>query len=209
MIILFTIGSFVGTIYESILSIFQFGSWQSRKGLIYGPFNHVYGIGFIIAIFLLKNIKRKRHLFFLASLLGGSFEYLIWYLQKVLFHSVSWNYKSNLVINGVKPFEYLYFGGTSVFHALAWGCLLFLIIIIIFPFLNCLVSKIDTILKRKISLFLLVFFVVNALITILALYRMEFRYKQTFIFKEIDLFFDLFYSNEMMDNIFPNMVKLH
>ena len=41
---LFVIGSIVGYIYEMIVVLVQKGYFESRQGLIYGPFTPIYGI---------------------------------------------------------------------------------------------------------------------------------------------------------------------
>lgn len=41
---LFVIGSIVGYIYEMIVVLVQKGCFESRQGLIYGPFTPIYGI---------------------------------------------------------------------------------------------------------------------------------------------------------------------
>ena len=54
---LFIIGSILGYIFEMIVVLFQKGYFESRQGLIYGPFTPVYGIGAIIYYLILNNIK--------------------------------------------------------------------------------------------------------------------------------------------------------
>ena len=54
---IFVIGSFVGCVYETILSFFQRGYFESRQGLVYGPFTPVYGAGAVLFLLLLE--KRK------------------------------------------------------------------------------------------------------------------------------------------------------
>lgn len=41
---IFIIGSILGYIYEMIVVLFQKGYFESRQGLIYGPFTPVYGV---------------------------------------------------------------------------------------------------------------------------------------------------------------------
>ena len=53
---LFVIGSFAGYIFETIITICQ-GHYEVRKGLIYGLFIPVYGIGLVAYHIVLSNIK--------------------------------------------------------------------------------------------------------------------------------------------------------
>lgn len=59
---LFIIGSILGYIFEMIVVLFQKGYFESRQGLIYGPFIPVYGIGAIIYYLILNNIKKDNKL---------------------------------------------------------------------------------------------------------------------------------------------------
>ena len=56
---LFIIGSTLGYICETIVGLLQDGVLASRKGLIYGPFTPVYGLGIVIYYLVLSNINTK------------------------------------------------------------------------------------------------------------------------------------------------------
>ncbi len=49
----FVIGCVVGTYYEEALWFIRFGERVSRKGVFYGPFSPIYGLGFAIFIIFL------------------------------------------------------------------------------------------------------------------------------------------------------------
>ena len=55
----FLIGSIFGVVMETIVSYFQYGDFESRKGLIYGPLNPVYGFGAVIFMIFLVKISLK------------------------------------------------------------------------------------------------------------------------------------------------------
>lgn len=56
---IFIIGSIVGYIAEMIVVLFQKGYFESRQGLVYGPFTPVYGIGGVIYYLVFKLIRTK------------------------------------------------------------------------------------------------------------------------------------------------------
>lgn len=66
---LFIFGSILGYIFEMIVALVQKGHFESRQGLIYGPFTPVYGIGAIIYYLILNNIKKdnKIKIFFITA----------------------------------------------------------------------------------------------------------------------------------------------
>ena len=111
---LFIVGSILGCMLESVVVILQKGHYEPRKGLIYGPFIPVYGIGIVIYYFLLKNVdtRNKIKVFLITMLFGGIIEYLCSFFQEKLFGTVSWDY-SNLWFN--------INGRTSLLHCTYWG----------------------------------------------------------------------------------------
>ena len=64
----FIIGSILGCILETIVGTVSSRSFQLRKGLIYGPFIPVYGIGLVIYYLIISNIKDIKKVFLLLSL---------------------------------------------------------------------------------------------------------------------------------------------
>ena len=81
---LFIIGSILGYIFEMIVVLFQKGYFESRQGLIYGPFTPVYGIGAIIYYLVLNKVKTRNKLkiFFITMILGGATEYISSFIQE-------------------------------------------------------------------------------------------------------------------------------
>ena len=68
LFLIFVIGSVIGVLYEEILNLvkiyFATGDivWELRRGVLYGPFNPLYGLGAVLVVYLLakpnySNIK--------------------------------------------------------------------------------------------------------------------------------------------------------
>ena len=146
LIWLFIIGSFIGYILETLLTIYQ-GHYEVRKGLIYGGFIPVYGIGAMMYFIALANINFKtKHktfhiifVFLLTSILGGITEYLCSFFQEKCLGVVSWDYSY---------LKYHIAGRTSLKHCICWGVLGIIYYITIIPLLK----KTDKILENKIKL---------------------------------------------------------
>lgn len=83
---LFIIGSILGYIFEMIVVLFQKGYFESRQGLIYGPFTPVYGIGAIIYYLVLNKVKTRNKLkiFFITMILGGATEYISSFIEPLI-----------------------------------------------------------------------------------------------------------------------------
>lgn len=196
---LFILGSIIGYIFEMIVVLFQKGYFESRQGLIYGPFTPVYGIGMVVYYLVLKSMdtRNKIEVFLVTMLLGGITEYICSFVQEKAFGTISWDY------------SHLHFnlnGRTSLLHCTYWGIAGVLYMTLISPriakFKN-LFNINQTSLKVVTSL-VLVFMVFNITISCIAAERQTERRKNIEPTNRIDLFLDEYYPDEYMDRIFAN-----
>lgn len=97
---IFLIGCFVGVIVEMAWCLLIHHKLESRAGLLYGPFNPVYGFGAVFMTLLLTPVSKKRNrlVFLYSMVIGGLFEWLCSYVQETLVGTVSWEY-SRLPLN--------------------------------------------------------------------------------------------------------------
>lgn len=63
----FFIGCFAGVVLETIYCLIQRGHYESRVGLIYGPFNLVYGIGALCLSGALYQFRNRGRVFIRLS----------------------------------------------------------------------------------------------------------------------------------------------
>lgn len=196
---LFILGSIIGYIFEMIVVLFQKGYFESRQGLIYGPFTPVYGIGMVVYYLVLKSMDthNKIEVFLVTMLLGGITEYICSFAQEKAFGTISWDY-SHLCFN--------LNGRTSLLHCTYWGIAGVLYMTLISPrivkFRNILNIN-QTSLKVVTSL-VLVFMVFNITISCIAAERQTERRKNIQPTNRIDLFLDEYYPDEYMDRVFAN-----
>lgn len=195
----FVIGCVIGVYYEQILYFFMRGVWESRKGIIYGPFNPIYGFGFaFFVLFLGKNIDtRKWYLTYLyACLLGGFAEFSLSYIGEVLFNSTSWDYTGYFLNIG---------GRTTVPFMLFWGLGGLVFMKLVYPFVSKLISKIPYGFAKIAFPLLVVFMCLNMLVSYTALIRQGMRLKgippRTFIGR----WYDEVYNDEFLKKVYPNM----
>lgn len=99
IVLFFVIGCVIGTYYEEILCLVRTfigtGEWQwvSRRGLLYGPFSPVYGIGAVLVYLLFYRPQLKFWpSVLLGALFGGALEILLSLGQEIAFGTRSWNY---------------------------------------------------------------------------------------------------------------------
>ena len=95
LLILF-IGSFAGVVVELMWCLIRNGYLESRSGLVYGPFNLLYGAGAVaLTVCLYRFRNRSGWISFLGGMLVGTVvEYLCSWGQELLFGSRSWDYSA-------------------------------------------------------------------------------------------------------------------
>ena len=194
---IFIIGSILGYIYEMILVFFQKGYFESRQGLIYGPFTPVYGIGGIVYYLFLNKIKVKDkvQIFFITMLLGGITEYICSLVQEKAFGTISWDY-SYLPLN--------INGRTSLLHCTYWGIGGILYITYINPVIEKIKQKADKTSLKVVTTILAVFMIFNINISWIAADRQTERKHNIAPQNKLDLFLDKAYPDEYMNKIFTN-----
>lgn len=196
---IFLIGCVIGTYYEEVLNFVRSGIWETRAGVIYGPFNPVYGFGFATFVLVLGKGNEYRSFlktFIYAALLGGAMEYLVSYLADVVFNASSWNYNSELLNIG---------GRTTIPFMIFWGLGGMLFMKVVYPFLSNLIEKIPYRFGNILVIVLIVLMVVDMSVSFFAVYRQSERrqgMKPSNVFEKVC---DTVYPDEFLKRAFPNM----
>lgn len=196
MLWMFIIGCIIGTLYEYFFIYFRTGIWESRRGVIYGPFNPVYGFGFVIAVLFLKRYKNVFVMFIIGAIAFGTLEYILNYLQEYFLGARSWDY-SKLITN--------INGRTTVIYSLFWSFFGVLIVKLLYPLVVKGLNKIPKTLNKYISLFMVIFLIFDMGITGLALLRQAERKKGYPPSNFIEMYIDEHYNDARLKKIFPNM----
>ena len=183
-----------------IVGLVQNGHFVSRQGLVFGPFAQVYGLGILTYYFVVPRIKGGYlKIFFITMVLGGIVEYLCSYFQELLFGTISWDY-SHLWFN--------IHGRTSLLHCTYWGIGGILFMKYIIP----LIENIEKIIKnnyfRTVTALFAIFMIFNIAVSSMAAIRQEERNRQIAASNNIDVFFDKYYSDEIMDTIYENKIEV-
>ena len=120
LFLIFLLGCFVGCIYEEIFYWITEGMLRNR-GVLYGPWLPIYGIG-ALGIYLLKPIKKHPVLLFLLCIaVTGVVEYIIGFTGIHMFGLRLWDYRGLFLnINGIICFRSVVSFGVLgiVFHYL-------------------------------------------------------------------------------------------
>lgn len=194
----FTLGSFLGCVYETIYAFLKKGYWVSRQGLIYGPFSQVYGFAIILVVLLLERYykdNKKLTIYLLGGIICGIAEYICSLSQELIFHTYSWDYSR---------FYFDINGRTSIFHMLFWGLLVYLFMQYVYPLIIKLISKISYAAKVWIAITVTIFFVLNMIISSFACLRQYERKEKIPATNKVQVFLDKYYPDEFLEMIYPN-----
>lgn len=203
LFMIFIIGSIFGAYYEQIFTLvtkyLETGSivWELRRGVIYGPFNVIYGFGAVIIVSLLADKNHKWYQTFLyGAFLGGGFEYIMSFLQETFTHTISWDYSDHLL-----NFQ----GRTSVPFMIGWGFFTFAFVHWLYPLISKWIEKIPYNLGKIMTKVLLIFMAFNMAISWTAIIRQTLRRNNIPAFTPVGRFYDKYYNDEFLSKYFPNM----
>ena len=200
----FTIFSIIGLIIETIYCYQTTGIIESRKGLVFGPFCPIYGVGatFLI-IFLNKYEKHPIKLFFYGVLLGSILEYFLSFVLEAIYGTRFWDYSYlDLNLNG----------RIALVYSLFWGILSIFLMRMIKPLVDKFIDKLTNKLTLTVEIIVVTFLVFDCFATIYAISTYKSRAMdkyynhlpktygnfETFINNKI-------FSDNYMKNCFPNL----
>ncbi len=189
------LGSVFGFFAEMLYVLVYTRSIEIRRGLIYGPFIQVYGMGALAYYFLVKTEQDPKKVFLKGMLLGGTLEYLCSFFQEIFFGSVSWEY-SDLFLN--------LNGRTSIQYCVYWGIIGVFFLKIVYPVFLKMEKYLDRPKVIIISYILLVFVVFDVAISCIATVRQNERHEGIQASNKFDEFLDRTYPDEYLDKIFNN-----
>ncbi len=193
------VGSFLGVLIEMLWCLLTRGRIESRAGLVYGPLNLLYGVGAVtmtLALYAFRN--RGRWLSFLGGFIVGSIvEYGCSWGQELLMGSRSWDYSD---------MPYNLNGRICLLYSIFWGILGVLWVKTIYPYMAKLIMKLPPEFGKTATWVLLAFFIFDAAVTVLALFRWTQRLDMIEPANAFLAFIDTRFPNERMEYIFPNMV---
>lgn len=196
---IFVFGCIMGYVMEVIFNFVRTGEFETRQGLIYGPFAPVYGIGTLAFYLILPKFKKMWQVILVSGVLGGVTEYLCSYFQEKLFGTISWDY-SNQLFN--------FNGRTSILYCLVWGALGIAFIKFVYPYFDKIFDKVLYKIGTKvITAFAVVFMIFNISISSLAAQREYERREHIEAGSRMDVFLDEHFPDEILDEVYRNRIE--
>lgn len=202
VVILFVVGCIFGTYWEEIQVIIRswlatgVPEWESRRGLVYGPFSPVYGIGAVLIYlgFYLPRVKGWM-CFVGGAIFGGALEYGLSVLQEWIFGTRSWDYSSLWLNIG---------GRTTVPYMVVWGALVFVMARWICPFVNEVCRKVEEKRLRWFCVALATFLVFDILVSVAAVMRQTERREGEPAETPVEELMDEEFPDERLEEIYSN-----
>lgn len=200
---IFVIGSVFGVLYEQLLNLvkiyFKTGDivWELRRGVLYGPFNPLYGAGAVLVIyFIAKKNYSNIKTFIYGALLGGALEYFISLLQEIFTHTTSWDYSNHFLNIG---------GRTTIPFMIVWGVFVLVLVKGLYPIISNFIESIPVKFGNVLFYFLLIFLIVDMLISWTVLFRSAMRRNNIEPVTPVGRIYDKIYPDNVLVKKFPNM----
>lgn len=202
LVLIFTIGCIFGTYWEEIMhlvtSFWATGvpEWESRRGLVYGPFSPVYGIGAVLIYLIFYLPRFKAWVCFVGgAIFGGMLEYMLSVLQEWIFGTISWDYSDRLLNID---------GRTTIPYMIVWGGLVMIFAQIVLPYLGKVYQQIKEVNMNRICMVLAVFLAFNISMSVAAVLRQTMRHEGNPADKRIEIFLDKRFPDERLQQIYSN-----
>lgn len=194
----FVIGCFLGVVIETLWCVVRYHKLESRKGLIYGPFNLVYGFGALVMTIGLYPLRDKRDLFSFAlgTVIGGAYEYICSFIQEKLVGTISWDYR-NFPLN--------LHGRINLLYCFFWGILALLWERDLFPHMSGLIERIPNTTGIVLTWIGVVFFILDSILSACVVHRTNERRKGNAATRPFLRWLDRHYPDRIVDIIYPNM----
>lgn len=198
LIWVFIIASFVGVVSETVLHYLTSGQLVRTSGMLYGPFNQVYGCAAVVAVLLLYRFRDRNNLviFLVSMMLGMSFEYLVSYTQELLFGSTSWDYSGMKGNIG---------GRTNLLFGLGWGVMGLLFIVHFWPWMSEMIARIPNKIGKPLTVVVTVLLMANLSLSAAAVLRESDRQKGIAATNPVAVWLDATYPNSVIAAKYPEM----
>lgn len=192
------IGSFMGVIVELLWCLIRNGYLESRSGLVYGPFNLLYGVGAVVlTVCLYRYRNRSGWISFLGGMLVGTVvEYLCSWGQEALLGSRSWDYSA-------MPFNLN--GRVCLLYSVFWGVLGILWIKDLYPRMAKWILKLPNKLGKALTIAATLFLIFDGMVSLAAVVRWSERAQGQAPSNSVEVLLDERFPDERMERIYANM----
>ncbi len=191
----FMLGAFLGVVIETLWCIYKYKKLESRKGLIFGPFNALYGVA---AVLLSLTINMSSHkslgrVFLIGVIVASLVEYLCSYYQEKITGTISWDYKD---------FKWNLNGRINLVYSIMWGILTMVWFKYFMPIIDD--SMHFFVNKKFLTMTAFIFMLIDCIVSLCAVVRRKKRHENIYAKTKIQKHFDYFYNDKVLDKIYAN-----
>ncbi len=191
----FVLGSLLGVIIETIWCLIKYRKFESRKGVIFGPFNPLYGAAAVALSFSINVSSNKSlgYIFITGAVIASFIEYMCSYFQEKFTGTVSWNYKD---------FKWNLNGRINFVYSIMWGFLTLFWAKTFMPMVD------DAMLffydREFLTIISCILMVLDCVISFAACIRRKQRREKVYAHTKFEKHLDYFYNDEVMDKVYAN-----
>ena len=197
---IFVIASVAGVVIESIYHVLvvDFGHYEDRAGLLWGPFSPIYGFGAVLMTLALNRFHNAPIpvVFLVSAVIGGAFEYFVSWFMETAFGAVAWDYTGTFLSID---------GRTNGMFMAMWGMLGVLWIKALLPKMLDVVNLIPWKLRYTVTAIATALMLVNAIMTLQSLDCWYGRLSGHVPETPIEQFYATYFDNDFMANRFESM----
>lgn len=196
---MFFISALAGDLIETVFVWTNSGVLMSRSSLIYGPFSVVWGMGGVIATVMLHGLidKNGGYIFIGGFFLGGTYEYSCSVFTEKVLGTRFWDYSG-------MPFNLD--GRVNLLYCMFWGLLAIVWLKLLYPLVSKCIGKIPRVTGEVLTVCIVVFMVLNAFVSAMALYYYSLRMAGAHGTGNVGAFFATYYPDSLMKLIYPNAI---
>lgn len=196
----FVVTCVLGVIVEVIwhMVVVDPGVYQDRRGLLFGPFSPIYGVGAVLMTVALNRFKDANLFvtFIVCTLIGGVFEYCVSLWMEVSFGVIAWDYTGQFLSVG---------GRTCLLFASMFGLLGLWWIKWALPRLLKVINMIPWKVRYSVTAICAVLMLFNIGMTLQALDCWQERVNGKPVVTEVQQFYAEHFPNDVMQNRFQSM----
>ncbi|MEG1560940.1 MAG: putative ABC transporter permease [Raoultibacter sp.] len=197
---LFVIGSLIGLGVETIFHAIVYGGYESRAGLVWGPFSPIYGAGAALLTLFLNRFYYSHNvvIFLVAMVVGSTIEFVTSWGMEFFWGAIAWDYSGTFGSIA---------GRTNFLFGVMWGMLGLVWVRVILP----LVKKGLKLINQKsravriVTLIVTLFMLLNITVTCLAMDRQGQRAAGIAPTNPIEQAIDATFTDAWMQARFENM----
>lgn len=196
--IIFVTGALLGDLVETVFCYIKFRKVMCRSSFVYGHLSAVWGLAFAMATPMAVKLEDHNVLsvFLAGTILGSLFEYVC---SAVLEHVVGarfWDYSK---------FKYNIAGRINLKYSFYWGIAAVIWILGVYPVVDRVLARVPEAAGIQICKGLLIFLVLDAGLSLLALKRYNTRKEGQPAKNWLCRYLDKNFPDEYMENRYPHM----